>query len=138
MNFGPEGGAPEEPDYSKIPVMERITHKVWKARQNGYQELAKQFETSPSEDAECFRGFLHDPQLLKKIATDNNASAQDAGMVAICRFIEFGGPNAAIRTREAVVPAISEKGVNASRPGTKQKAVDALLCLNWLLPMSRQ
>jgi protein STU2 len=57
--------------------------------------MAKEFTSSPDEQASCFRPWLNDPSVWKKIVTDTNAVAQEAGVNALCKFIEFGGPNAA-------------------------------------------
>ncbi|GME68513.1 hypothetical protein B5S31_g3337 [[Candida] boidinii] len=117
----------EEVDYSKLPLEERIVHKVWKARQGAYEELLKNFTNSPDENSECFQPFLRNPELLRKIVIDSNVVAQESGLNALLAFLEFGGTNACIKTRNSVVPSICEKGLSSSRAGTKQKSIDALL-----------
>jgi protein STU2 len=59
--------------------------------------MAKEFATSPDEGAPCFRPWLNDPTVWKKIVTDSNAVAQEAGLGALSNFIEFGGQNAALK-----------------------------------------
>jgi len=59
--------------------------------------MAKEFATSPDEGAPCFRPWLNDPTVWKKIVTDTNAVAQEAGLAALSNFIEFGGQNAALK-----------------------------------------
>ncbi|KAG7929464.1 hypothetical protein KL925_000206 [Ogataea polymorpha] len=61
------------------------------------------------------------------MAMDSNVVAQEAGINAICSFLEFGGPNACIKTRSHVIGAIAEKGLASTRAGTKQKSINALL-----------
>lgn len=104
--------------------------------------MAKDFATSPDEQAPCFRPWLNDPTVWRKIVTDSNAVAQEAGIGALCKFIEYGGTNAAhkyvaprkifeeinfCRTRGIVVPAIVEKCLSSARAGTKTKAIEAIL-----------
>lgn len=67
-------------------------------RLQAYEELAKDFAASSDEGAPCFRPFLNDPSLLRKTVTDSNAVAQEAGLAALCRFIEFGGKDAGVRS----------------------------------------
>ncbi|KAG7878861.1 hypothetical protein KL938_004004 [Ogataea parapolymorpha] len=85
------------------------------------------FQNSSSEDDECFGRFLKSPDLLKKMVMDSNVVAQEAGINAICSFVEFGGSNACIKTRSQVISAIAEKGLASTRAGTKQKSINALL-----------
>ena len=59
--------------------------------------MAKEFSTSPDEQSPCFRPWLNDPSIWKKIVTDTNAVAQEAGLGALCKFVEFGGSNAGIK-----------------------------------------
>jgi protein STU2 len=66
-------------------------------RLQAYEEMANHFATSPDEGAPCFRPWNNDPTLWEKIVTDSNAVAQEAGLGALCRYVEFGGPNAGIK-----------------------------------------
>ncbi|KAG7855403.1 hypothetical protein KL939_004578 [Ogataea angusta] len=61
------------------------------------------------------------------MVVDSNVVAQEAGINAICSFLEFGGSNACTKTRSQVISAIAEKGLASTRAGTKQKSISALL-----------
>lgn len=117
----------EEPDYSTLPLEERLVHKLWKARLEAYQEITSNFQKTPNEQSEVFRPYLTQPDLFKKIVVDSNVVAQEAGITALNALLEFAGTNAAVRLRSGVVPALCEKGLSSSRAGTKQKTVEALL-----------
>ncbi|CCH43862.1 Cytoskeleton-associated protein 5 [Wickerhamomyces ciferrii] len=116
----------EEPDYSKLPLEERLAHKV------PYIEITNQFEKSPNEEAEVFIPFLSNPDLFKKVVTDSNVVAHESGIAALIAFLEYGGPKAALRVRNHVITGLCEKGLSSSRAGTKQKSIDALL---WLVEL---
>lgn len=51
--------------------------------------------------------------------------AQEAALTALNAFLEFGGPNAGVRTRSHVVPSLVEKCLASTRAGTRGKAIDA-------------
>ncbi|OLL25274.1 Spindle pole body component alp14 [Neolecta irregularis DAH-3] len=113
-------------DYSALPITDRALHKVWKVRLAAYDEAAKAFAISTDEADPCFRPWL-DPVLWKKIVTDSNVVAQEAGLAALLVFLEFAGPLSCSRTRAAVVPSIVDKCLGATRAGTRQKTIDVLL-----------
>ena len=52
---------------------------------SAYEELAKIFRTLPSSDDPEYRKWIGS---LKKMATDANAAAQDAGIAAIIVFLQ--------------------------------------------------
>ncbi|CAH1762423.1 9128_t:CDS:10 [Entrophospora sp. SA101] len=111
--------APEE-DYSSLPLTERVTHKIWKVRLGAYEELTKKFNIADDEsDFKPFEG------LMKNIATDANAVAQEAGLTTLLTFVEKA-PNP-IRIRSSVIPVVVDKGFGSSRTGTKNKAIDLIL-----------
>ncbi|ANB11697.1 Stu2p [Sugiyamaella lignohabitans] len=117
----------DEEDYSSLPLTERAVHKVWKVRLAAYEETKKQFASSGSESDACFRPFLDNPAVYKKIVTDSNVVAQEAGISSLASFLEFGGSNACLRTRATTVAPLVEKGLSSSRAGTRQSATDVLL-----------
>ncbi|KAK9331176.1 armadillo-type protein [Lipomyces starkeyi] len=119
--------ADQEEDYSSLPLHDRVTHKIWKVRLTAYEEMTKQFTTSASENDPCFRPFLNDPTLFKKIVTDSNVAAQEVGITSLVACLQYGGPNACQRLRGTVVTPLAEKGLVSMRAGTKQKTIDALL-----------
>ncbi|ONH68929.1 Spindle pole body component alp14 [Cyberlindnera fabianii] len=122
----------EEPDYSKLPLDERIAHKVWKVRLEAYQEITAQFQKSANEHDECFTPYISNPEIFKKIVIDSNVAAQEAGITALCVLLEYSGPTACIKLRSAVVPGLCEKGLTSAKAATKQKTTDALM---WLVEL---
>ncbi|KAK9461905.1 armadillo-type protein [Lipomyces oligophaga] len=119
--------AEQEIDYSTLPLSERVTHKIWKVRLGAYEELTKQFTTSASENDPCFRPYLNDPGLYKKVVTDSNVAAQEAGITSLVAFLQYGGPNTCLRLRGTLVAPLAEKGLVSMRAGTKQKTIEALM-----------
>ncbi|KAG8719475.1 Microtubule-associated protein, microtubule dynamics during spindle orientation [Ceratobasidium sp. 394] len=121
-----DGAPPPEEDFSGIPIGERLVHKNWKARVHGYEALIKIFQATASEDDPAFRPYISSPDLLKKIATDANAVAQEKGLDVLLALVEFAGESAA-RTRDAVIPALVDKCYGSTRSGTKTKAIELTL-----------
>lgn len=119
----------EEQDFASLPLKDRLTHKVWKARLSAYEEYASQFQKSPSEEAECFNVFNSQPELVKKIITDSNVVSQEAGIQMLLSFLEYGGSlnNVTRLKNSGIVSSLCEKGLSSSRPGTKSKSIEALL-----------
>ncbi|UZJ52839.1 hypothetical protein CBS101457_002159 [Exobasidium rhododendri] len=116
-------GAPAEEDYTRMPLEDRISSKAWKARVNGYEELIKSFEKSPSDASPMFKPYTRNPDAVKAIVVDSNAVAQEKGLEAVKAFLLYGGKGAGL-TREAVLPAIVEKCLGAMRAGTRKLALE--------------
>lgn len=89
--------------------------------------MKKQFTSSSSESDGCFRPFLDNPGLFKKIVMDTNVAAQESGVAALVAFLEFGDTHACSRIRGTVVGPLVEKALGSTRAGTRQNAIDALL-----------
>ncbi|TCD69723.1 stu2 protein [Steccherinum ochraceum] len=121
-----DGPPPQEEDFSQIPVADRLAHKNWKARVSAYETLVKTFQNTADDSDPAFRPYLSNPDLLKKIATDANAVAQEKGVECLVAFVKFAGESAA-RTREAVVPALVDKCLGSTRAGTKSQALEVVL-----------
>jgi len=68
----------------KLPIEEKLVHKLWKARLNGYEEATKQFKTWDEDDPKwkSYQG------LAKKMVTDSNAVAQEKGLECCLTFAE--------------------------------------------------
>lgn len=119
-------------DFSHLPVDEKIAHSVWKVRLDGYSALVAQFENSRNTADPCFQIITLRPDVLRTIATDSNVVAQETGLQAVCKFLEFGcspGPTFTKVKAVPLIPALCEKGLSSSRAGTKAKAIEALLLL---------
>jgi cytoskeleton-associated protein 5 len=87
------------------------------------------FRTTVAESDPSFRPYLLDPSPIQKALTDSNAVAQEKGVELACIFIEFGGRNAALKSRELLALGAVEKCLGSSRAGTKTKAVELLMLL---------
>ena len=121
-----DGPPPPEEDFSVLPISERLPHKNWKARVSAYEALVKTFQTTASDNDPAFKPYLNNSDLLKKIATDANAVAQEKGLECLLALVKFAGENAA-KTREVVIPALVDKSFGSSRAGTKANAVELSL-----------
>lgn len=121
-----DGPPPQEEDFSQIPIADRLVHKNWKARVSAYEYLVKTFQNTADDSDPVFRPYLTNPDLLKKIATDANAVAQEKGVECLVAFVKFAGESAA-RTREAVVPALVDKCLGSTRAGTKNQSIELIL-----------
>ncbi|KAI6777797.1 Spindle pole body component-like protein [Emericellopsis cladophorae] len=119
--------ADAEEDFSSLPLPDRFTHKVWKVRKAAYEDAAKQFSASPSEDDPCFRPFINDPSLWKGAVLDSNVAAQQEGVTALSAFLKYGGRDCCTRTRGHAITPIVEKCLSSTRAATKQNAIEALL-----------
>ncbi|KAK6330139.1 Microtubule-associated protein, microtubule dynamics during spindle orientation [Orbilia blumenaviensis] len=119
--------ADAEEDYSSLPLTDRVTHKIWKVRKQAYEDTTKEFEKSGSESDSCFRLWLNDPSIWKGIVADSNVAAQQEGINCLHAFLQFGGPNAGVRSRPHTIPALAEKGIVSTKAATKAKAIDVLL-----------
>lgn len=121
-----DGPPPQEEDFSQIPVADRLAHKNWKARVSAYESLVKTFQNTADDSDPAFRPYLSNPDLLKRIALDANAVAQEKGVECLVAFVKFAGESAA-RTREAVVPALVDKCLGSTRAGTKNQSLELVL-----------
>jgi cytoskeleton-associated protein 5 len=121
-----DGAPPPEEDFSQLPISERLTHKNWKARVNGYEALVKVFQATTSDNDPAFRPYTNNPDTLKKIVTDANAVAQEKGVECVIAFVKFAGETSA-RTRYAVVPALVDKCLGSTRAATKTRAIELIL-----------
>ncbi|KAE8268517.1 hypothetical protein A4X09_0g3815 [Tilletia walkeri] len=122
----PSGAPPAEEDYDKMPIEDRLASKVWKARVSAYASLSSAFARTPSDTDPAFRPYTRDPTLLKGMASDSNAVAQEKGVEAVRAFVEFGGAQAG-KTREVVLPALVDKCFGSARAGTKKAAIECTL-----------
>ncbi|KAJ7449776.1 microtubule associated protein, partial [Mycena latifolia] len=113
-------------DFSTLPVGDRLSHKNWKARVSGYETLVKIFQATGSDTDPAFRPYINNPDLLKKIATDSNAVAQEKGVESLVALVKYAGESAA-KTRDAVIPALVDKCFGSTRAGTKTHAVELAL-----------
>uniref|UniRef100_A0A6M2DFG6 Putative microtubule-associated protein n=1 Tax=Xenopsylla cheopis TaxID=163159 RepID=A0A6M2DFG6_XENCH len=107
----------EDTDFKKLPVEERCTHKLWKARVDGYEEATKIFRLMDDEKSREWMKYLG---MLKKFVSDSHALAQEKGLEASLAFVEnssFAG-----RTVEDVMTAVVAKCIAAAKARTKELA----------------
>ncbi|KAF7363414.1 Microtubule associated protein [Mycena sanguinolenta] len=121
-----DGPPPVEEDFSTLPVSERLSHKNWKARVSAYETLVKIFQATGSDTDPAFRPYINNPDLLKKIATDSNAVAQEKGVECLVTLVKYAGESAA-KTRDTIVPALVDKCFGSTRAGTKTQAIELAL-----------
>ena len=121
-----DGPPPPEEDFSSIPIAERLSHKNWKARVNGYESLAKIFENTASDTDPAFKPYINNLDILKKFVTDSNAVAQEKGVECLVAFVKFAGETA-VKTRDGIVPALVDKCLGSTRAGTKNQALELIL-----------
>lgn len=121
-----DGPAPPEEDFSTLPISDRLAHKNWKARVSAYEALSQQFPKTTSESDPVFKPYINNPDILKRIATDANAVAQERGIDCLVSFVKFAG-ELAVRSREVVVPSLVDKCFGAARAGTKAQAIELAL-----------
>lgn len=119
--------AEQEEDFSKLPFPDRFAHKNWKVRKEGYEDAAKAFEKTTSEDDPFFRQFLQDQGMWKGAVADSNVAAQQEGLAALCAFLKYGSTEHATKTRNVTIQPISEKGLNSMRAPIKQHSLEALM-----------
>ncbi|KAF1984231.1 ARM repeat-containing protein [Aulographum hederae CBS 113979] len=117
----------EEEDFSSLPLPERFVHKNWKVRKEGYEAAAKAFDTAPSESDPTVREFIQDAGIWKAAVGDSNVAAQQEALGALCSFLQIAGTAGCTRTRNSTIVPIVEKGLAATRPAAKEKALEALM-----------
>jgi cytoskeleton-associated protein 5 len=121
-----DGPPPQEEDFTSIPIAERLSHKNWKARVNGYESLVKTFENTASDTDPAFKPYINNVDMLKKFATDSNAVAQEKGVECLVALVKFAGETAT-KTRDSIVPALVDKCLGSTRAGTKNQALELIL-----------
>ncbi|KAF2103702.1 ARM repeat-containing protein [Rhizodiscina lignyota] len=119
--------ADQEEDFSSLPLTERWVHKNWKVRKEAYEAAAKEFESAQSENDPTVRTFTNDSSLWKGAVGDSNVAAQQEALGSLCSFLQIAGTHGCTRTRSLTIVPIVEKGLAATRPAAKQKALEAIL-----------
>lgn len=123
------GAEQEDEDFTKLPLDERLAHKLWKARLHGYQELVATFE----KDENGGSMYWSDPEQFARYVVDSNVAAQEQAVVALATLLRKGR----LPAREvdlssnisAWVPVLVEKALTSSRAATRSKAVECILLL---------
>ncbi|XP_065911273.1 cytoskeleton-associated protein 5-like isoform X2 [Dysidea avara] len=111
----------EEPDFTKLSLEDKLTHKVWKARVLGYEEAIKLFKRLDGENSPEYSKYVG---LLKKFVTESNAIAQEKAVETTLVFVEHAA--CAAKVCADVVTGIVTKCLNA-RAKTKEAAISVCL-----------
>lgn len=119
----------DDQDFSQLPLDEKLAHKVWKVRLDGYNSAAAQFANLRNAQDPVFASFNAKPDLIKSMVTDSNVVAQEAGLLAVVNYLQYGGTLSNVNklVNGGLVGSLCEKGLSSSRAGTKSKAAEALL-----------
>lgn len=112
----------EDTEYQKLPVEDRVVHKLWKARVHGYEELTKLFRQIDDEKSPEFAKYLG---LVKKFVVDSNVMGQEKGLEATLAYVENYAN--ADRTVGDVMSGIVAKCIAAPRAKTRELAVQIIL-----------
>ncbi|KAI9145343.1 armadillo-type protein [Paraphysoderma sedebokerense] len=115
-------------DFTSLPLSDRLTHKVWKARVSAYEELCKSFKLwDPDTQENEYRKYQ---DALKKMIADSNLVAQESGLMAVQAWLENAPTNLASKSVKEVVSACADKCFGSSRAGTKAKSLEiCLICI---------
>lgn len=113
-------------DVARMPLGERLSSKIWKARLSAYEELARVFSHTSSDEDPVFDEYARQTDLLQGMALDANAAAQEKGVECLCAFVKYGGSRAG-RTRMDVLPGIADKCLGSMRTGTRKAAQELVL-----------
>lgn len=84
-----DGPAPPPEDFSDLTISQRISHKNWKARKDGYEAAIKGIDRALDTDDETVQLFMRDPSLMKIVVSDSNVIAQQDGYGVLCTFLKF-------------------------------------------------
>ena len=109
-------------DFSGLPLEERLSHKNWKARVSGYEDLAKKFKIL-EEDSPEYMKYSYD---MKKYVSDTNAAALEKGLEVAAAFLEFANMDLAAKSVPEIMQGITAKCFN-TRPKAKELANTLIL-----------
>ncbi|TPX36658.1 hypothetical protein SmJEL517_g01345 [Synchytrium microbalum] len=112
--------APEE-DFSGLSLIEKLNHKSWRARNEGYVELDKLLKTLDLDAESDYRKYT---DVVKRIPVDSNLIAQECGLTTLWTFLKYAPLSIAQKTRSVVLPSLIEKGLASARSGTRSKALE--------------
>ena len=116
-----EGGGGGE-DFSILPLEERLSHKNWKARVSGYEDLAQKFKIL-EEDSPEYNKYSYD---MKKFVSDTNAAALEKGLEVAAAFLKFAKMELASKSVQEIMQGITAKCFS-TRPKAKELANTVIL-----------
>ena len=125
------GGDQDDEDFVGLPLSERLSHRVWKARLHGYQELNALFEAG--EDEGSISVYWRDPEQFAQYVVDANVAAQEQAILALQTLLKKTQlPARGVDLKSVIslwVPALVEKGLGSSRATTKSRSMECVLSL---------
>ncbi|KAJ1651991.1 hypothetical protein GGF38_005462, partial [Coemansia sp. RSA 25] len=116
----------DEEDYSALPLEQRLTHKVWKARADAYAVLTTELKQLDA-DKQAGQFNIYEAYLSKMIL-DTNMAAQEAGLATAMAFVQ-NAPQPT-RRREEMVAGVVSKCLAATKAGTRTLGLELLLLLS--------
>uniref|UniRef100_A0A914V058 TOG domain-containing protein n=1 Tax=Plectus sambesii TaxID=2011161 RepID=A0A914V058_9BILA len=115
------GGGGAEEDFSKLSIDQLIEHKSAKARQIGFEQCKKLFDSLDADDNE-FNKYMGS---VKKFASDSNVMALEKGLDALLTFVEVAKGSA--KTAGEICPILVQKCIANARKKVADKAQEILL-----------
>ncbi|CAI4645555.1 CRL_G0037470.mRNA.1.CDS.1 [Saccharomyces cerevisiae] len=126
----------EEVDYTTLPLEERLTYKLWKARLEAYKELNQLFRNSVGDISrdDNIQIYWRDPTLFAQYITDSNVVAQEQAIVALNSLIDAFASSSLKNAHNITListwtPLLVEKGLTSSRATTKTQSMSCILSL---------
>lgn len=114
----------DDEDYSKLPLADRLVHKVWKVRLQAYEDATTLFTQAEGPSDPAVSGISG---LVKKFVVDSNVMAQVKGIVAATAFVEYVSAPHDLATELAA--GVVTKCFNSSKQNTKDAAMELCLML---------
>ncbi|KAG0656924.1 Microtubule-associated protein, microtubule dynamics during spindle orientation [Maudiozyma exigua] len=128
--------ASDDIDFNKLSLQEKLSHKNWKGRSLGYQQLTSELNSAVdiTQNATLLK-YWNDPAWFNDYILDTNVVAHEHAIIALHTLITLMKPiTNDIGTRihpklNVWVPSLIEKGLGSSRQNTSSKAMECIMML---------
>lgn len=131
--------ADEEVDIERLTLQEKLDHKLWKARQRGYQDLQKELEEGIL-DPSFFDQLWGETGRFEQYIQDSNVVALESAVVAlnsflgkkISKIVDSGDDTIKTHAKfqvDAWVPVLIIKPLSSTRAATKKNAMECIIKL---------
>ena len=128
--------ASDDIDFNKLSLEEKLSHKNWKGRSLGYQQLTTELNSTIDiiHNATLLK-YWDDPSLFNDYILDTNVVAHEHAIVALFTLIELMKPitndlGSRIHSKLNMwIPSLIEKGLGSSRQNTSSKAMECIIML---------
>ncbi|GJD08766.1 Cytoskeleton-associated protein 5 [Galdieria sulphuraria] len=107
----------------KLKLSDRLSHNLWKVREQSYKDLASLLQKLSIDESARFEEYQG---CLVKLAKDANAAAQLSGLEAIIVFAERAPSVMVKKCAAEVCKAVADKAFTG-RPTNKQRGHEAFL-----------